>query len=376
MRPLKNRRFISLGVCAVLLAALAAAVGLIARGERVAAGVAPSSSAVVWHMPNSDSLQDGNLTARITTGAATTTLDLGHWQQARAVSCGDGITLTAWSTAQGASVMHLDPGSASLRTVPAGSDVLYSALYDRGTSYYQEAESVVETAAGLSGQLSSTKHPLPALAPDATAGLPPSGYKGPLPGASVGTVEAVVSAGGHPLALTATGQAAGVVDLTDMKASEISGYSGLYGAATGSDGNLYVAAWRCFDPSFTIKVLTIDPSNLQVVAEADTGVTPGTTVNVVVIPWPDGAAVMIAQGDSHNVQQYVWTVDANGLEPASKLPAGIGLYMAPDDNDSVLLFGGPAMNRVSRFNIATGALATDIPELRAPAGSYVIAVQE
>ena len=30
----------------------------------------------------------------------------------------------------------------------------------------------------------------------------------------------------------------------------------------------------------------------------------------------------------------------------------------------------------ARFNIATGALATDIPELRAPAGSYVIAVQE
>ena len=54
MRPLKNRRFISLGVCAVLLAALAAAVGLIARGERVAAGVAPSSSAVVWQPDGAD----------------------------------------------------------------------------------------------------------------------------------------------------------------------------------------------------------------------------------------------------------------------------------------------------------------------------------
>jgi len=168
MKRSRRTPIIALGVCAAFFAAAA---GLIASGQRATTAVASASETIVWLVPNGDATQDGNLKACISTPHGTNTIDLGQWQRAQAVSYADGITLSAWSTTQGASVAHLAPVSVSSRSVPAGPLVLRSAFYDQESKniYYQEAESVVDIAVGVSAQTLSATHPLPTFAPDAIA---------------------------------------------------------------------------------------------------------------------------------------------------------------------------------------------------------------
>jgi hypothetical protein len=373
-----NRIWIGvLAACALFVALL----GMMASGKQPATAVASNSVAEMWLIPNRDATQDGNLQARLSTAEATAAeeniVNLGQWQRARAVSYDGGITLCTWSTTQGASIVHVDPKSLSSWSVPAGDQVLPSALYDeqRQSVSYQDSESVVTAPVSDDSQTRGYSQSLPALTPDVEAGTIPAGYKGEWPDVSVPSVQGYATVGGRPVALVTTGAAAGVMDLTDMKFSRLSGFSGLYGAATGGDGYLYVAAWRSLDSSFTIKVLRLDPKDLHIVGQTDTGLTPGKTDNITITPSTDGAVVMIAQGSTDSVRQFIWTANMDGMKSLPELPIGTGLYMAPDvDSDSVLLFGGPATNRVSRLNIVSGALTVDVPELRAPAGSYVVAV--
>jgi hypothetical protein len=57
------------------------------------------------------------------------------------------------------------------------------------------------------------------------------------------------------------------------------------------------------------------------------------------------------------------------------VPADTGLHAVADTRpDSLLMFGGPARNNVSRLDLHTGILTRNIADLRATPGSYLMAL--
>jgi hypothetical protein len=216
---------------------------------------------------------------------------------------------------------------------------------------------------------------LPVINPDPVAGALPPGFKGIATNPSPGQVLAMIrTTSGHVIALASTGRGAAITDLSTGHSRPLAGYGQLGAAALAPDGQIYALAWRAFNLSFTIKVLRISPSTLAVTRTYDTGVTPGEIKNTVVLPAGSSNAIIgLFYGDEHGVTARLWTLAGTFMRSMGTLPSNIALDASVIDGD-VYLFGGPAKNQVSRLTISAGALTRNVPSLRAPATSWVVAV--
>jgi hypothetical protein len=216
---------------------------------------------------------------------------------------------------------------------------------------------------------------LPVINPDPVAGVLPLGYKGIVANPSPGQVLAMIrTADGHLIALASTGRGAAITDLSSGQSRPLAGYGQLGTAALAPDGQIYALAWRALNLGFTVKVLRINPATLAVTRTYDTGVTPGEIKNTVVLPAGSSNAIVgLFYGDEHGLTARLWTLAGTSMRSMGALPSNIALDASVIGGD-LYLFGGPAKNQVSRLTISTGALTRNVPSLRAPASSWILAV--
>jgi hypothetical protein len=232
--------------------------------------------------------------------------------------------------------------------------------------YLQEGDAVIDSRG-------SARYSLPSLPPDSTTG---GAVGATLVLSQHPSVESLlVDPNGDVIALIDTGRAAALDDLTRGKLIDLTGYGHVQSAVVGSDGNIYVVGWRPSDPTFTIKVLEINSTNLTVSAVTDTGVVPATDIdNIRLVPFSThGIALAIVRGDAGGPMTMVlWTVQNGVLQPGPDLPSDIGLDMAMSSAGQAYLYGGPAGRNVSIVDMSTGVLTTDA--IRSPTGTYVMGV--
>ncbi len=305
----------------------------------------------------------------------------------RLLAEGTDAVVVAPSTVDGSATGHLRwYSSASAATTLARPGVAGSALglttvadptaplasLDTGdTRYVQVGNEVVRTRAGTV----ENRYPLPDLAPDPRAGTLPRGYKGLYSGTGPGTVSALVpSAGAGVLAFRSTGRAAAVTDLGSGRTVPLTGYGSLGAAARTSTGQVVVLAWRALDLAFAVRALVLDGRTLAVLAELDTGLAAtGRLRDQVLVGSDHDAVICVAHGgDTGPVLLSLWYLDGSALLVGAALPADSGLEVAVSNPGHLYVYGGPARNTVGELDLASGTLARDLPELRAPTGSYVI----
>ena len=242
-----------------------------------------------------------------------------------------------------------------------------------GVRYFQIDGNVV---ASIGGRISATDA-LPTLQPDPLAGGFPPGYKGVYTGVSAGQVSALVpTPSGDVLAFSSTGLASAVTNLMTGKTTAIPGYGSLGGATRTASGSYVALAWRAQQQSYPIQVLLLDGSTLSVASSTDTGVSPtGYLHDRVLGGASHDAVVSIARGDEIvGVGLTVLAVDRGKVSTAVNLPNGSGLDIAAGSSSSVFVFGGPAGNKVGQLDLVSGSFTPDVPELRAPAGSFVVGI--
>jgi hypothetical protein len=123
-------------------------------------------------------------------------------------------------------------------------------------------------------------------------------------------------------------------------------------------------------------VLSLDGSTLGVASSTDTGVSPtGYLHDRVLGGASHDAVVSIARGDETvGVGLTVLAVDGGKVSTAVNLPNASGLDIAAGSSSSVFVFGGPAGNKVGQLDLVSGSFTPDVPELRAPAGSFVVGI--
>ena len=175
------------------------------------------------------------------------------------------------------------------------------------------------------------------------------------------------------LAVTSTAAAAAVIDLQTRASVSLGGYTRIVAATVGGDGVLYVLAGRA-DPAFTLRFLRVDPHSLRILSVWDTGVAateePGSA-----LPTRFGA-VYYLPGVPDSLNAYsgtnIWLVDGSGARQNSAVSSNVGVRMGPGHGDSVLFYGRPAGNVVSRLDTDDGALSRASARLSAPSGATVV----
>ncbi len=348
----------------------------------------------VYAVPAARSTDDGALFSRTivtggTTAAASADVALGtgtDFLDNQAVTTdGTSAPVGQWRVSSSATTVVLRPGGPKLAVDAAAAKVAVpsldtsdipvprSSLESGGVQYVQMGGVVV---AARSGSLIGS-YPLPTLAVDPTAGQAPAGYKGVYSGVGVGIVSALVpTTAGAVLAFSFTGRAAAVTNLMTGKTAPISGYSKLGPAARTASNKIMVLAWSALDETRAIQILVLDPDKLQITATIDTGLSAASFLRAVVLPGlGHDAVVAVAKGDeAAGVSLSVWTVDGAIIGRPAVLPVNCGLEVAPAGVSSVYVYNGPAKNTVGRLDLSSGSFAPDLPQLRAPAGSYVVGI--
>ena len=387
IKRLSRHTGMSVFVVLALMVVASTTLALDASLNSSAEGAAQTTAFEAWITPSVGDGQDGLMHADGTlyvrpSSQASEILDLGNYLAAGPCDFGDKPGLVAYSMAEGSSVVEIAPALVATAVTRTGRAPLEAALIASGRTYSQSGAMIDVAASPAPG--STTSEPvllaqtqLPGLPSDAVAGIVPGYVKGIARPNESGHVSSYVLLDGRVLGFVANGRAAAVVDLDTGKASLLTGFSALGHAAVGGDGYLYAVGWRFYDDAFSIKVLRINPSDMAVESSYDTELLPGTLCASAVLPRANGAVVMLAEGErGDSVQQYVFIADENGLSGLARLPEGTGLYMGSGTEDTILLYGGPARNAVSRLDLTTGTLTEDLASLRAPEGSTVVVAGE
>jgi hypothetical protein len=371
---LKKAELLALGAVLVLVA------GLLLWGAHMGrAGAAggdriwtEAGSLVVWRTPS------GMLVARLTGDGGTTEISLGQGTDVRLVAgsarplllitdASGGHRLVAWSARRRSwsiVLASLDPHD------------LGTAVVNGGLIYTPEGSGrgAAVVAVHPDGR-TAARYPLPTLPPDPRAALRPDSPTGLLGArARRGDVAALLGAGRHVLAVTSTGAAAAVTDLTTGVTVTLTGYDRVYAATMGGDGLAYVLAGRA-DPAATLRILRVDPRSMQAVAAWDTGAG-GSSEPAWALPTRFGA-VFYSPGLPHSLDAYsgtnIWLVDDSGIHQNSAVSSNDGVRMGPGAGDTVLLYGPPAGGTVSRLGLDDGALSrASNARVSAPSGSTVL----
>lgn len=344
-------------------------VGVVSSAASVQAGPVTEYYAV----PSAVRTQDGTLYSHTVGASAASDVLVAVATDSTFVppSGGTAVGHLQWFSSASQSVSFGSAASGSVETI-ANVGVPLTSL-SLGSLVYAQVE---DTLVAFSGGRVNATYPLPTLQPDPAVGGLPAGYKGVFGGVSPGQVSALVpTADGHVLAFTSTGLASAVTDLMTSKTTLLSGYGTLGSAVQTPSGTIVVLAWRGYQPTYSLHLLSLDGTSLSIGASMDTGLLPAGYLRdrLVSVAGLD-AVLSVAQGDdTAGVTLSVFTVDGAGLT-STAASQGVGLEIAPGPAGSVYLFGGPAANTVSQLDLATRVLSRDLPALRAPAGAYVVGI--
>lgn len=345
----------------------------------------PNTSAAVrietYIVPGDDPRQDASLYAvDVHDGKQGSARLLGpssqrHMSYPASASDASPPAVISYSSQDGKSILQqFTADDASYATTELSTDALpKTTLSAGGAAYVQEGAMVV---AVRSGQKSNVRK-LPDLAPDSVAGTFPTGYKGLYRGNGPGVVDAFgLESSGDVLAFESTGRAAAVTDVTTGRTAPLSGFSQLGPAVRGNDGDFFVLAWRLYDPTFTVKLLAVDPSTLAVTRTFDLLTTPSVLRGESLIPssYRDIVVALASGNDAAKLDLSVWSLPDGKLQKAVGIPVGVGLSATSGDADDIYVFGGPGVNHVGRFDFADGAFTPDVPEYRTVSGSYVVGI--
>ena len=344
------------------------------RPER--AGAATTTPTEYYVRPAAVPTQDGTLFAHRLGDPAGSDVTLASATDVRFIPATSGAVSAhlQWYSTKATTMTMARPGIAAPLTA---SDTVQDAstltsLDLGGVRYVQLDSSVV----ALSNGTVVGRYALPVLKPDPTAGQLPAGYKGLFTGTGTGQVSALVATpAGHVLAFSSTGLAAAVTDLMTQETVPLTGYGTVGSAVRTQSGGLVALAWRGYQSAYPMQVLTLDGASLRVGGASSTGVTPDSYLrDQLILGAGHDAVLSVARGDEKaGVSLSLWNVDGARLTAGPSLPINVGLEIAAATSGGGLyVFGGPATNTVSRLDLASGALTRDVPELRAPAGTFVV----
>ncbi|MGI8523575.1 MAG: hypothetical protein ACR2K3_09760, partial [Nocardioides sp.] len=82
----------------------------------------------------------------------------------------------------------------------------------------------------------------------------------------------------------------------------------------------------------------------------------------------------VVRGRRGPVRLDLVALDHDELTTVPSLPEGIGLRVAPADDGSIYIYGGPARNQVTRVDLRTGKLEPSFSGL-VPDDAYVDAIE-
>jgi hypothetical protein len=200
------------------------------------------------------------------------------------------------------------------------------------------------------------------------------------------------TAAGHLLLFTEGLGNSVLVDLSTGGRLDIAGYDRVFAAALAKDGYIYALIHNVWDTDAGFEVAKIDPVALRVVAQQpltfnwrthlpngffalaspDGGVYMYLpVVNLASCPGtPDGSTL-----DQCPAESLLYQVDTNTASTTLvPLPPALGIDASVGVDGKIYIYNGYGENCVSRYDPATGQVETDVPELRAPEGTYVQAV--
>lgn len=391
---LSSRRLVLVLSGVVSISILAAACGP-QRPERSISGAADATTArsstksgivEAYAVPNLQPQLDGSLAARVVQGTTVTrTSALGSgtdvWQlHPTSATTGVPSALLAFQSNADRSEMIQLPIStqADSRIALPGNAVQQVALQVGSSLFTQDGNTVIEGSVGsTSGSPTfnvTRTFTLPLIESDPVAGVTPPGYKGIYVPNGKATVSSLIETPNALVALASTGRGSAVINISTGHSKNLTGYGQLGAAALGVDGSIYVLAWRRYEPNFTIKLLQIDPGTFSIERSFDTKVAPGKLRNSVVLPSTSRNVIVgLFYGDEAGITADLWSAAAGSMTPMANIPLNAGLDVSLIDN-TLYLFGGPARNTVSTLGLTSGVLLSDVAALRAPPGSYVVAV--
>jgi hypothetical protein len=370
----------SLQAAGVVAAALVAVAFLVwgahmgRAGETGAGTLWPPSagSIVVW------SHGRGSLTATLTNAAGVATdSSLGAGSAAQLVAGGSRPVVLVSGTGGGHRLVRYAPATRTWATIAASLEPadMTTAVIARNLVYLPvgQGRRAAVIAVDLNTGRTTARLRLPVLVPNPGALLTLPARSAGTRAAGRGRVAALLAAGDHVLAISATPLAAAVTDLTSHASVSLAGYTHVAAATVGGDGIVYILAGRA-DPAFTLRFLRVDPRSMRLVSVWDTGVA-ATDEPVSALPTRFGA-VFYAPGLPHSLDAYsgtnVWLVDGSGAHQNSAVSSNIGLHMGPGRGDSVLFYGSPAGGVVSRLDTDDGSLDRRDTRLVAPSGAPVV----
>ncbi len=186
---------------------------------------------------------------------------------------------------------------------------------------------------------------------------------------------------------TSEGIIVGVSDTVDSKivnlargtVLDLGGYGMVQNLVQAQDGKLYALAWDYSHSAATIHLLEFAPTDLKRTGDWDTGITPnGRDGNELlrgrILSGSSGITTAIARRTAGGVTELaILTLTSEGLKSIARL-TDVGFEASVAGADSVYVFGGPGENRVGLLDLSTAVMQADVEELRAPAGTYVVAV--
>jgi len=196
--------------------------------------------------------------------------------------------------------------------------------------------------------------------------------------ARLGITTALVRSGDNLYACRCSNDATVVSNLSNGKSVQLSQYGAIHSAGLGGDGSLYLAA---VEPGLKTpeQLVRLDPNSLAVESAACTGWKDHSELSQMMWAPTDTGIVLLVrevpQGSSRWGKVRVWALDDGGLREFANLPGDVGSRMSLGENESVLLYGGPAANVITRLDLGTGSLSP-VPELSTPNGTRVLIAVE
>ena len=347
----------------------------------------PGRMAIVYWVPNSNTLSDGSLYVRELDSAthvpSGTDRLIGMGSDFWPVETHRQSLEPAWqvvgATAQGTEALSVNTtGLIAARWTSATANRQVTAMAPDGTVAYGPAGDGV-SAIAPNGSPSTYK--LPPVKPGTVDGAP---IKAPPGWGGAGSAAAILyGADAHLIVAEHNGVNARLVDVSANSGADLLSYSFVEGMASGPDGMLYVLAW---DESLTTNpyvFLVVDPASWSIKRAVRTPINPHAGYSQV--------GTLTMEATSAGILLYVtYGSTGPGATPHSlllELPYGanstsvipttdtLGSRMQLGADGEVRFFGGPARDRVTAYDPVSGTLAqTSASGLFAPSGSYVVAV--
>lgn len=310
-----------------------------------------------------------------TSGVAPLVRELGQatevWQLHRSQDTKNLLMFGRLQGSESAAVYRQDrPSGSGLPAAAAAAVTVRPSVLSDGSLLQQRGRFVMG-----SGSSASMSKELPQLEPDPQASVLPPGYKGlAQPGPITRLAGAFSDRNGRPV-LVADSQVSAAVLTSAGEPVYLPAIGHVSAVAQDDDGYGYVVGWGLFDPEATARLFVLPPTLDRVISQLDLGVSPGEMRNAVALDAGRSVIIGLFHGEPGHLHVQLWRADKGRVADLPAVPDDSGLDMSLDQGaNAVLVFGGPAENRVSRVDLATGQVARDVPELRAPQGSVVVAV--